>query len=215
MEVVKPVPDVRAPTAGSRMPRAKREAQMVRVAQALFAERGYQGASIEDIASAAGVTRPMVYNYFGSKDGIYLACLRQARGEFVARMVQAVAGAQTPRDRLAAGLDAYFAFVEDQGSAWDVLFGGGAAVAGPAETQARAMRFETVEKIALLLGDDLQQAATADQLHAFAHQVSGAAEQLAKWWRVNPQVPRATVVDYQMAMCWTGLEQLARLAKAS
>uniref|UniRef100_UPI00037A42DC TetR/AcrR family transcriptional regulator n=1 Tax=Solimonas variicoloris TaxID=254408 RepID=UPI00037A42DC len=55
-----------------RVPRAFREEQLLDVAQALFAKQGYQGTSIEDIAAAAGVTRPMVYNYFESKDGIYL-----------------------------------------------------------------------------------------------------------------------------------------------
>ena len=124
-------------------------------------------------------------------------------------MLSAVAQASTAQSRLRAGFDAYFAFVEDQGAAWDVLFGGGAAIAGPAEAQARDLRFNTVNKIAVLLQQDLGAHYPASALQAFGHVVSGAAEQLAKWWRQHPQAPRSEVVDTLMAVCWTGLERLA------
>lgn len=203
------IPQKTAPPTPRRLPRAQRQAQLIAHAEQLFATKGYQGTSIEDIARAAGVTRPMVYNCFGDKDGIYLACLKNARTQLEQHMLSAVAQASTAQSRLRAGFDAYFAFVEDQGAAWDVLFGGGAAIAGPAEAQARDLRFNTVNKIAVLLQQDLGAHYPASALQAFGHVVSGAAEQLAKWWRQHPQAPRSEVVDTLMAVCWTGLERLA------
>jgi len=61
----------------TRMKPEDRERQLLEVAQRMFVERGYQGTAMEDIAKAAGVTRPVVYKLFGNKDGIYLACLKK------------------------------------------------------------------------------------------------------------------------------------------
>ncbi|MGJ8670276.1 MAG: TetR/AcrR family transcriptional regulator [Oceanococcus sp.] len=202
------MPEVDPATRPRRLSRAKREAQLICVAQSLFSQKGYQGTAIADIASSAGVTRPMVYNYFGSKDGIYLASLSAARQQLEKRMLTAVAAKKVPRERLAAGLRAYFEFVDDQGAAWDILFGGGAAVAGPAEAKARELRFMNVERIAMLLRADLGPAPTEQQIFAFAHLISGGAEQLAKWWRQNPDVLLDDLVEHQMALIWPSLEQM-------
>src|SRR2546425_13151993 len=65
--------------ARTKVPRAVREPQMLDAAVAVFAERGYHGASMDEIAAGAGVTKPMVYSYFGSKEDLYLACIDHAR----------------------------------------------------------------------------------------------------------------------------------------
>src|SRR6476620_6238480 len=70
-----------------RLPRAERELQILEVALEMFISKGYQGTSMEDIAEAAGISRPIVYNLFGTKDAIYLACLRDARQHLDQRLV--------------------------------------------------------------------------------------------------------------------------------
>ncbi|MGH3746792.1 MAG: helix-turn-helix domain-containing protein, partial [Micromonosporaceae bacterium] len=57
------------------MPRADRERQMLAVAEQVFAERGYRDASMDEIAGRVGVTKPMLYAYFGSKEGLLLATI--------------------------------------------------------------------------------------------------------------------------------------------
>lgn len=198
------------PRSTPRLSRAQREAQLIAVAQTLFAQKGYQGTAMEDIAQSAGVSRPIVYKHFGSKDGIYLASLADARRQLEAQMLQAVAAQTSPEQRLAAGLRAYFAFVQAQGDAWDILFGGGAAVAGTAEAEARELRFRTVERIALLLQFDLGNRVPPERIRAFAHLISGGAEQLAKWWRQNPGLTVEDLVQAQMALSWGGLAEMVR-----
>jgi AcrR family transcriptional regulator len=142
------------------------------------------------------------------KDELYLECLHDARAELEAAIVAAASAHTDPEQMLRAGMTAYFTFVQDRGKRWEMLFGGGIAVAGTVAARAERLQFETVEKIAALIRavvPDLP-AVTAT---AYAHTISGAAQQLAKWWRHHPQVPLGELVQYQLDATWTGLEQIA------
>ena len=197
----------KTPTA-TRLKRHEREQQLLDAALTLFGERGYQGTSIEDIARAAGVTRPIIYSHFGSKDGAYLACLRRARNDLEVRMIEAADPDGSLADQLTGCVNAYFAFVDRGSPAWQLLYGGGAAVAGPAAAEAARLRFATVERIAKLIRDaapEIDRRSAA----AFAHAVSGAGEQLAKWWQQNPRLRREEVSGYLIAFAWHGFSQLA------
>lgn len=169
---------------------------------------------MEDIATAAGVTRGLVYSYFpgadglGTKDQLYLACLERARRELEERFTVAALAHDEARDRLQAGITAYFEFVRDSGQRWDLLFGGGTAVAGTVATQYRALRFGTVERIAVLL-EVSAPGLTAQQAMPFAHLMSGAIEQLAQWWRDQPEVPLDEVADRALDLLWTGFSSHA------
>src|SRR5579875_1192267 len=198
------------PGAGARrrLPRADRRAQILQTAEQVFAQRGYQGTSLEDIAAAAGVTRPLIYNYFADKDELYLECLHAARAELETAMIAAAGAHSQPREMLRAGMTAYFRFVQDRGKRWEMLFGGGIAVAGAVAARAEQLQFETVEKIAALIRAAVPglDPVTAT---AYAHTLSGSAQQLAKWWRHHPGLPLADLVQYQMNATWTGLERMA------
>lgn len=185
-----------------------RRAQLVAAAEDVFVREGYQGTAVEDIAAAAGVTRTLIYKYFADKDEIYLLCLRAARDELDAAVVAAAGSATTPEAQLRAGLGAYFRFVRDRGSAWDVLFGGGAAVAGPVADAAAEQRYATGELVAGLVRAAVP-AIDAETASTYAHALSGAGEQAAKWWRRHPDVPVETMVERLMDTLWTGLERVA------
>lgn len=169
----------------------------------LFVSAGYQGTTIENIAAAAGVSRPILYNLFGSKDKIYLACLKRARECLNKSLIEAVGSASSFQDRLRAGIDGYFQFVERNRAGWRLLFGGGAAVAGSAAEDAKHLRFDTVEKIVGLLSPFLS-GIDKTALEINAHALSGAAEQVAKWWIENDHVSRETVVELLTSLLWTG-----------
>lgn len=181
-----------------------RRAQLVAAAEDVFVRHGYQGASVEDIAAAAGVTRTLVYRYFADKDEIYLECLSAARDELDRAVVEAAGGADTAEEQLRAGLGAYFEFVRDRGSTWDVLFGGGAAVAGRVSEVAGTHRYETAEVIARLV-TSAAPGVDADAASTYAHAISGAGEQVAKWWRRHPEVDAQVLVERMMDVLWVGL----------
>ncbi len=188
------------------MPRQVREQQLLDVAEEQFAAHGYGGASIEVIARIAGVSRPIVYDHFGDKEGVYIACLRRARGELEEMILAGVASAKTPREMIERGTAAYFEFVERRGQRWTVLFGGVEIAGGAAEEIAR-LRFDTVNRIRDLIAAIAPDADTVT-VDAYAHAISGSAEQVAKWWRANPKLARARVVELQVSFAWSGLSRL-------
>src|SRR5439155_11521815 len=97
-----------------------------------------------------------------------------------------------------------FRFVAEHGPGWDVLSGTGSLPAGPMGRLAAELRFRTADQIAALFSlafPDID----AREVNAYAHVVSGGGEQLARWWRRNPDVPLDTVVDRLMTVAWDGL----------
>jgi AcrR family transcriptional regulator len=195
-----------------RVPRAERTLQLLNVAENLFAERGYQGTTLEDIAQAAGVTRPIVYAHFGTRDDVYLACVKRARSQFEDQLTQAVTAAPEPIAKLAAGSRVYFEYVQAHPDAWNVLFGSGAAIAGNAAEECLRLRFATVDHIAKLLALVAPQVDKI-RIEAYAHAVTGSGNQLATWWTRNPQITLDEIIARHMEFSWRGLEQLAEAAQ--
>jgi AcrR family transcriptional regulator len=188
-----------------RLSKEARRAQLITSAEHVFGERGYQGTTMELIAARSGVTRSLLYEHFASLDEVYVACLHTARAELDARFVDAsVLNQGNPRDQLRAGIRAYFGFVRDHGARWEVLFGGGPAPNGEIGRVAWELRFRTVEQIAALFHVAVPDVAM-DETLAYAHAVSGAGEQLARWWREHPEVELDIVVERLMAVVWDGL----------
>src|SRR5438270_13901435 len=107
--------------ARTKVPRAVREPQMLDAAVAVFAERGYHGASMDEIASGAGVTKPMVYAYFGSKEDLYLACIAHAGGRLTKALAEAGLDESDAERQLWLRLLGFFRFVGDHRAEWRVL----------------------------------------------------------------------------------------------
>jgi AcrR family transcriptional regulator len=190
-----------------RVPGRVRAEQLLDVAERLFADAGYSATSIDAIAGEAGVTRPMVYAHFGSKDGIYLACLRRARTQLEAMLFEAMATASDLRTQIERGADAYFRFVESDPARWRVLFGGDAAVSGAVAEEAMQLHLATERRFAdLLAGRSVSE--DEQRVLAFSHAVGGAAHQLAQWWLRTPGIPRERVVEWYCAVTWEGVRGL-------
>src|SRR5437588_6793871 len=95
-----------------RIPRAERERDMLRAAEEVFGERGYHGASMDEIAARAGITKPMLYSYFESKEGLFAACGEAAAELLTERIGHAAAQRGLPPDqRLWSGLVSVFQFI--------------------------------------------------------------------------------------------------------
>jgi AcrR family transcriptional regulator len=187
------------------VPAPIRAEQLLDVAEQLFSTRGFGATSVEAIARAAKVTRPMVYKRFGSKDAIYLACLRRAREELEAMLFESVAAAGADlHAQFVAGADAYFRFVEQGPQRWRVLFGGGAAVSGDVAETAMELHLRTERRFAQLFRQAAPDA-NEHQLVAYAHAVGGAAHQLAQWWLRTPRISRREIVALYCTVTWDGL----------
>jgi AcrR family transcriptional regulator len=193
-----------------RLSKEARRAKLIAAAEAVFSEVGYSGATMELVASHDGVARSLLYEHFASIDEIYLECHRTAREEMQERVFQAVAFAGPElENQLRAGLIAYFSYFDERPQRLELLYGPGGA-GGPLAQQTGELRFMTAERIAALFIAAAPRIPRYEAVGA-AHMVSGAAEQLARWWRRNPDVSIATVVEGVMTVIWPGLQ--ARLSE--
>src|SRR5215831_5789973 len=98
----------------TRLPAARRRTQLLHVALGVFAERGFHVTSMNDIAEAAGVTKPVLYQHFGSKRELYLELLEDVGRRLLDEITKATVSADGPRHQVEAGFAAYFRFVEHQ-----------------------------------------------------------------------------------------------------
>ena len=179
------------PTSGERLARADRERLMLRAAGEAFATRGFHGSSMDQIAHAAGVTKPMLYRYFGSKEDLYAAYLRMTGGELVDRVRALDTRGQSPQARLRAGLSGFLTYVEEHRAGWTVLHG---ETTAPTDAhiarEVAELRGRIIRMLTNLFGDA-----------AFAHAFTGAAESLATWWvnEPRPSIDEATAILMDIA----------------
>lgn len=117
--------DIRRPSAPRLAPEERRR-QLLDVAKVEFAERGFHATAMDDLALAAGVTKPVFYQHFASKRALFIAVLEDVGGRLLSVLVDATAGAATGRARVEEGFSAYFKFVENDRAAFRLLFGASA-----------------------------------------------------------------------------------------
>ena len=100
-----------------RLPAVQRRRQLLDVSLDVFAQRGFHAASMAEVAEAAGVTKPVLYQHFGSKRELYLELLDDVGQRLLEEVQKATAAAGGPRQQVAAGFAAYFRFVADHENA--------------------------------------------------------------------------------------------------
>jgi AcrR family transcriptional regulator len=111
--------------ASPRLPAARRRQQLLEVALEVFADRGFHVASMNHVAEAAGVTKPVLYQHFRSKRDLYREVLTDVGQQLLDEISKATAAAASPREQVELGFGAYFRFVHRSPAAFRVLFGGG------------------------------------------------------------------------------------------
>ncbi|GAA4494374.1 TetR/AcrR family transcriptional regulator [Actinoallomurus oryzae] len=186
-----------------RMTRAERERQMLDVAEEVFATQGYGAVSMEEIAVRVGLSKPMLYEYFGSKEGLLLATITRARRELREATERAATEGETAEDKLYHGYLAYFRFNEAHRRAWLVLLQepvllGGAA--GEIEATRRQQTDLIVAQMEWLVPDRPRR-----DLEAYAEIIVGACERLALWRMRNPDVTPEEAARQMMDVTWKGL----------
>jgi AcrR family transcriptional regulator len=170
-----------------------RTAQLLDCAEGLFIEQGFDGVSIEDVCRAAGVSRPVVYEHFGSKSGVYLACIRRIRDEFDAALVASARDAPDLRTALRLAATAFFTTVEQQPQRWSLVYGSSTGMVGAMADDLSLLRAGTVGRIAELITAHRPDA-DVRRAEVVANMISGAGEQLGRWWLRHPGVTREQVV---------------------
>ncbi|HWE90110.1 MAG TPA: TetR/AcrR family transcriptional regulator [Pseudonocardiaceae bacterium] len=198
-----------APTAPRRrVPRAERERQMLEVAEEVFSERGYLASSMDEIAERVGVSKPMLYEYFGSKEGLLIACTQQARSELLRVTTTTALKGGTPEEMLRNGLTAYFEFIQTHGRAWLLLRTEGAFASPSAAAEMEASRAEHTNLIVASLSRFAPSESVGANLEPVAEVIVGGTERLAVWCQQHPEVSAEQAADLVMLLARGGLAEL-------
>lgn len=187
----------------SRLPAARRKEQLLEVALPVFAERGFHLTSMNDVADAAGVTKPVLYQHFASKRGLYLELLRSVGDRLMAAIHAATAQADHPREQVENGLRAYFTFVSDHPDAYRLMFGGGTRRDTEFAEEATRVELAIAEAIAPLIRIE----GLPDQERLlFAHGIVGLAEGTTRHWRTHElPIDAGAVAELVADLAWRGL----------
>ncbi len=190
--------------AHGRVPRDVRRAQIAELAEELFAERGYAGVSMDELARRAGVTKPVIYEIFGSKEGLYRACVERTAADLAERVTAAVTATDEPIDQLRSGIAAWFAFAAEHRRAWESLYAGEGRFADAIETVRRRQAL----LVAGLLGEIARgRGVEVDprRLEATAQAVNGATETVAMWAKEHADLSPEVLADWSVALLGPGL----------
>ncbi|MEV0677930.1 TetR/AcrR family transcriptional regulator [Actinosynnema sp. NPDC050436] len=186
------------------MPKAQRKAQMLDVAERVFAERGYLAASMDEIAERVGVSKPMLYEYYGSKEGLLIGCIHRARTDLLERTQRAIAGATGAEDVLRLGLLAFFRFIAEHNQSWSLLRQEAAVTVPSAVEEIEGIRRQQTDLIAAVI-TGFDRDVDAIEAEAFAEIVVGSTERLALWCERRPEVGPELATDYVMEVVWRGV----------
>src|ERR1700730_4709747 len=169
--------------ASTRLPAPRRRRQLLDVALGVFADRGFHRTSMEDVADAAGVTKPVLYQHFSSKRELYLELLDDVGSRLVDAVTHAVAASAGPRQQVEAGVAAYFRFVALQSHSFRLLFGSGARGDEDFADAVRRIEDRMATAIANLIETDLE----PEHREMVGYGIVGLAEVTSRHWMASRQ----------------------------
>jgi AcrR family transcriptional regulator len=201
-------------TPRTRLTAEARRALIEKAATEVFAERGYRGASMDEIAKRSGITVPVLYDHFASKQDLHKHLLERHFTELRQVWREQLDGEDPLERRIARAFDAWFAYVQTHPYAWRMLF---RDTSGDPQVQATHLAIAEQSR-ALILPLLAEQAGGEDFIGLggqYALQMGwevmrGALQGLALWWYEHPQVPREQVVATAMNTLWVGFERVLR-----
>ncbi|HKA15053.1 MAG TPA: TetR/AcrR family transcriptional regulator [Myxococcota bacterium] len=187
----------------ARLPRAERRQQLLEVSRGVFAERGFEAATLEEIAERAGVSRPIVYGHFGDKQRLFESVVGAEIARVEAAVGKAIAAPGEPREVLERGLRAFFGYVREHPEGHAVL------------TRDAPVHLSDVglgvmlDGLAARISEAIARAIRALDLDPapapiYANALIGLGAHVGRWWRERPEVSLDTVTAHTTTLLWSG-----------
>ncbi|KGN34965.1 TetR family transcriptional regulator [Knoellia sinensis KCTC 19936] len=193
---------------GHRMPRSERRAQLLEAAQAVFVQRGYHAAAMDDIAEHAGVSKPVLYQHFPGKLELYLALL-DSHCETLERLVREALAVPTEdnEERVAATFRAYFDFVAQDGAAFRMVFESDLTSEPQVRSRLDSVELACAEAIADVIRAD--SGIPDEQALILGAGLAGLAQITARHWlAAETGISREDASGLATALAWRGLGSL-------
>jgi AcrR family transcriptional regulator len=207
-----PADSIPARRAPRRLGAPERRQQLVNTALKLFAERGYRATTMEDIAAAAGVTKPLLYQHFDSKRALYLELVHAVSDDLVDALRRAYKQSAGPRDKVERGFVAYFEVIASRLDAFRLLFGRHA----PDDVELSGAVRQVEASVLDLLEAQLPETLEPAHRRLVAHAIMGMSEGGTRFWveqgRRDDAAPDSAEVRRVgtriAALSWNGLRGL-------
>jgi AcrR family transcriptional regulator len=188
----------------ARLPRTERRAQLLAAARDVFVAHGYHAAGMEDIAARAGVSKPVLYQHFPGKLDLYLALLDASGDELVAAVDDALESTPHNKQRVAATVEAYFAFVDDPAGAFRLVFESDLTNEVAVSQRIEAINAQCAALVSRVIHEDA--GLDSDQSMLLAVGLIGVAQVTARYWAASGSpVPRDEGSRLIAALSWRGI----------
>lgn len=189
----------------TRLPAAERRRQLLDVALEVFAANGFHDTSMNDVADAAGVTKPVLYQHFTSKKALYSELVDELGAQLEQAIWAAASAAEGPRQQVEAGFRAYFRWAIAQGAAFRVLFSD--------QNRADADLGEAIDRVEALVADRVASlidiaGLTDEERHVLAFGIVGIAESTSRRWLrlgLGSGDDADAFADQVARLAWSGL----------
>lgn len=189
----------------TRMSGTERREQLLTVGRALFAEKGFDGATIEEVASRAGVSKPVVYEHFGGKEGLYAVVVDRERTDLLGRMTAALAVGHS-RERLERAAWALLTYVEDSSDGFRILVRDSPSSADG--TFSSLLNDVTSQVDDILARALVARGHPASGAAIYAQALVGMVALTAQWWLDAREPSKEEVVAHLVNLSWNGLVAL-------
>jgi AcrR family transcriptional regulator len=164
----------------ARLPRDQRRIQLLDAASQVFASKGYHAAAMDDIADAAGVSKPVLYQHFPSKLDLYLALLDQSCDRLVEVLEEALASTDDNADRVIATVAAFYEFISSESGDFRFVFESDLTADGAVQQRLSRVNAEISDAIAGVIADDTS--LPPPQAKLLAVSLVGIAQVSARYW---------------------------------
>src|SRR5919198_857389 len=198
-------------TARRRLPAQERRRRIVDAAREVFARSGYEGASVEELAAQAGVTKPILYRHFAGKRDLYLAVLEDHLADLIRRLWVGLSASSDPRERLRVSIQSYFDYVDERPDGYRLLVEAGTRM-DPDTRERLGSGWDTLAEGVAGMVSDILRASGLDPAGApvYARGLVGMAQGVADWWIRTRRLPKEALADYLLALTWRGFDGLPR-----
>ena len=194
-----------------RLTASARRAQLIETARAVFAKRGYEATSMEEIAARAKVSKPIVYEHFGGKEGLYAVLVDREMDHVVARIADAI-GTGTPRERVERAALSFLSYVRDQPDGFVVLSRD--APVTLARGGMSSLLNDVAERVADVFTSTFKKAGYDPRTAPiYAHALVGMVTFVGQWWTETRKPPVEEVASHIAALAWMGLRHLPKRPK--
>lgn len=196
-------------TRTQRMPREARRRQLLKAAHQVFVSNGYHGASMDEIAEVALVSKPVLYQHFPGKRELYLALLDSHLADFTSQLDQAICSTDDNRQRVFATINTYYQYVKSESQAYRLIF--------ESDVLSDPLIAGRIEEFNNTLATSISKVVVRDT-ELSEHEgllagraLAGLSQVSARYWATSEEtVDQETAVDLISRLAWRGISQFPK-----